>query len=130
MTFAKATKQGIPFQAKIPKIKEAGTLKDRVDEAIQSLQYKLVAAVSIGFSILKGGYEIMDTGGLHIKSWEWLELSLVTIPANSEAVISAVKSVDQKALSAIGHGRTKAALEISPGDSGKKRRPIQLIPRK
>jgi HK97 family phage prohead protease len=130
MTFAKPTKQGIPFQAKIPKIKEAGTLKDRVDEAIQSLQYKLVAAVSIGFNILKGGYEVMETGGWHIKSWEWLELSLVTIPANSEAVISAVKSVDQKALSALGHERNKSASEIRPGATGKKLRPIQLIPRK
>lgn len=56
-------------------------------------------------------------------------VKLVVAP-KEEAVISAVKSVDQKALSAIGHERTKSALEIRPGATGKKRRPIQLIPRK
>jgi hypothetical protein len=35
VTFAKPTKSGIPFEAQIPRIKESGRLKDRVDEAIQ-----------------------------------------------------------------------------------------------
>lgn len=77
-------------------------MKDRVDEAIQSLKYKLVAAVSIGFRALQDGVEVMKDGGYLFKNWEWLELSLVTIPANSEAVITAVKSIDQKHLSALG----------------------------
>jgi hypothetical protein len=34
-----------------------------VDEAIQSLKYKLVAAVSIGFRALKDGVERLDGGG-------------------------------------------------------------------
>lgn len=131
MTLATPTKKGIPFTAQIPKIKEAGTLKDRVDEAIHSIQYGLVKAVSIGFSILEGGYEVMDNGGLDIKSWEWLELSLVTIPANSEAVITAVKSADQASLSALGH-KGNLDDDSAPGVTGKKalKRPIQLIPRR
>jgi HK97 family phage prohead protease len=129
MTFARPTKSGIPFKAQIPKITEAGTLKDRVDEAIQSLKYGLVSAVSIGFRILQDGYEVMEGGGWNIKSWEWMELSLVTIPANSEAVISAVKSADIATLSALGRTQGKSTSALSPGDSGQKkavRRPIQL----
>lgn len=67
VTFAKPTKQGIPFVAQLPIIKEAGNLKDRVDEAIQSLKYKLVAAVSIGFRALKDGVERIEGGGYKFK---------------------------------------------------------------
>jgi len=132
MTFAKPTKSGIPFKAQIPKIAEPGTLKDRVDEAIQSLKYGLVSAVSIGFKIMENGYDVMKGGGWKIKDWEWLELSLVTIPANSEAVISAVKSADHLALSSMGREQRKEAESVTPGDAGKPkaaRRPIQIIPR-
>jgi HK97 family phage prohead protease len=102
MTLATPTEKGIPFEAEIPIVKEAGRLQDRVNEAIHSLRYKLVNAVSIGFTIDEGEYELLETGGLKINSWEWLELSLVTIPANSEAVISAVKALDQQSLAAMG----------------------------
>lgn len=128
VTFAKPTKTGIPFKAEIPKIKEAGTLKDRIDEAIQSIKYKLVAAVSIGFRPVEGAYEFMESGGIRFKEWEWYELSAVTIPANSEAVISAVKSVDKAFLPAIGPEKAQET-DDSPGVSGKKR-PIQLLRRK
>lgn len=98
--FAKPNKSGIPFVAKIPLIKEAGVLKDRVDEAIQSLKYGLVKAVSIGFRGLSG--EGNDNYGVDFKEWEWLELSLVTIPANPEAQISMVKSFDKQERAAHG----------------------------
>ena len=110
VTFAEPTEKGIPFEARIPKVAEAGRLKDRVDEAIHSLQYGLVSAVSIGFRAIEGAVERIKGGGLRFKEWEWLELSLVTIPANSEAVITAIKSFDQPAS---GQGDDSA-----PGDSG------------
>ncbi|WP_312800041.1 phage major capsid protein [Pseudomonas sp.] len=102
VTFAKPDKNGIPFEAQLPRIKEAGALKDRVDEAIQSLQYKLVAAVSIGFSAIEGAVERLANGGLRFKEWEWLELSLVTIPANSEATITQIKAIDTQLRAASG----------------------------
>ena len=132
MTFAKPNAKGIPFKAQIPKVIEPGALKDRVDEAIQSIKYGLVKAVSIGFRIMEDGFEVMDGGGWNIKQWEWLELSLVTIPANSEAVISAVKSADLEVLSAIGRKQSPKGDTLNPGDSGKSktpRRPILLHPR-
>lgn len=132
MTMAKPNKKGIPFKAELPVIKEAGRLKERVDEAIQSMKYGLVNAVSIGFQIMEDGYELLDNGGLSIKEWEWLELSLVTIPANSEAVISAVKSADNQALAAMGrkleHHRSIG--NVSGGAERKIRKPVMLIPRR
>ena len=131
ITFAEPTAKGIPFKARIPKVTEPGVLKDRIDEAVQSMKYGLIKAVSIGFKILEDGYELRDGGGYDIKNWEWLELSLVTIPANSEAVLSSVKSADLETLSALGL-REKPVDNSAPGDTGQKaaRRPIQLIPRK
>lgn len=104
MTFAKKFKDGIPFKGAIPKVKEAGRVKDRVDEAIHSLKYGLISAVSLGFRALKDGYEFMDGGGIRFKKWEWLELSLVTVPANSDAVLTAIKSFDRQHLAQEGAG--------------------------
>ena len=56
--FAKATANGIPFRAFLPFVKEPGRLKDRIDEAIHTLRYGLVGAVSIGFNALEGGVEL------------------------------------------------------------------------
>lgn len=92
VTLAKPTKNGIPFEARIPVIKDLGILKDRLDEAAQSLKYKLVNFVSIGFTAVEGAVKILETGGYHFEKWNWMELSLVTIPAQPEAMITAVKS--------------------------------------
>lgn len=97
---ADATKDGIRFRARLPKISEPGTLKSRIDEAWQSVKSGLVRGVSIGFKPLS--YEgIKDekgnpTGGLKYTSWDWLELSLVTIPANAEATIQNIRSFDNQ----------------------------------
>lgn len=102
VTFAKPSKKGIPFKAQLPKIKEAGTLRDRVEEAVQSIKYNLLNAVSIGFRALADKYEFTEDGGIRFLEWEWLELSLVTIPANAEATLKAIQSIDREALAASG----------------------------
>lgn len=128
VTFAKPTKDGIPFKAEIPKVTESGVLKDRIDEAIQSLKYKLVSAVSISFKAIDA--EWLESGGIHFKTWEWLELSLVTIPANRDAQIALVKSIDQNSLAALGREKGSGRINVDhPCVKGKARRPIQLIPR-
>lgn len=81
VVFAKATKEGIPFTATIPRVTESGTIKDRVDEAWHSVKYGLIGAVSIGFRALTDGVELLKSGGLKFTAWEWLELSLVSVPA-------------------------------------------------
>lgn len=87
---ADVKKSGISFKAQIEKAAEPGTLKDRLDEAWQSIKMKLVRAVSIGFNPLK--WSFMDNGGIEFEEWEWFELSAVTIPANAEALINEIKS--------------------------------------
>lgn len=91
VAFGKATKAGIPFTATLPDVKEAGTVQDRVNEAWHSLKYKLLQAVSIGFKALEYAH-IDDSYGVRFTAWEMLELSLVGVPANPDAMIQAVKS--------------------------------------
>jgi HK97 family phage prohead protease len=91
--FDKPTKDGITFEAKIERTEEPGTLKDRLDEAWLSVKMGLVRAVSIGFRSLEEAYD-REKGGWHFLRTEVMELSLVTIPANSDATITLVKQFD------------------------------------
>ena len=90
--FDKPTKAGIEFEAEIASTDEPGTLKDRLDEAWQSIKMGLVRAVSIGFRAIE--YAFMDSGGIRYVETEVYELSAVTIPANADALITEVKSID------------------------------------
>ena len=87
---ATVTDAGIEITAKIAKIEEDGTLKNRIDEAWQSIKSGLVKCFSVGFRLLDYAYH-KDDYGLDVKEWEWYELSVVTVPANSDAVITSVK---------------------------------------
>ncbi|MAG66598.1 MAG: phage major capsid protein [Pseudomonadales bacterium] len=97
---AKATKAGIEVRGSIPKVDAPQGLAARLEEAWQSLKHQLVRGLSIGFRPLE--YSFMDNGGIHFTKWEWLELSLVTIPANAEATITSIKSFDREQLAASG----------------------------
>lgn len=103
--FSKPTSDGIEFEAQLPHVSEDGTLKDRVDEAWQSVQHGLVRGVSIGFRALK--YAYLDDGGIQFDETEVYELSLVTIPANAEATITEIKSADSRLLAASGREQSK-----------------------
>lgn len=96
---AKITKTGIEVVAKITKIDEDGKLKDRLDEAWQSVKSGLVRGFSIGFKSLEDA-DIKGTWGVRFIKWLWLELSVVTIPANGDCSIQGIKSVDQQHLRA------------------------------
>jgi HK97 family phage major capsid protein/HK97 family phage prohead protease len=109
---ATVTPHGIEIKARIAKIDEPGKLKDRLDEAWQSIKSRLVRGLSIGFSGLEVE-PIKHTFGVRFLKWLWLELSAVTIPANHEASISSVKQFDTSA-TAIGSAR----VVNTPGVSG------------
>ena len=85
VTSAKVTANGIEVEIHIPEIEEPGVLKDRVDEAYQSLKYDLVKGLSVGFIPNWDDAEMIKGGGIQFNSWEWYELSLVTIPCNRES---------------------------------------------
>lgn len=99
--FGTPTAKGVPFSATLPVIAEAGILRDRIEEAWQSIKAGLVRAVSIGFRDLDSE-PIKGTYGRRYKSIEVFELSAVTIPALSSALISTVKSFDVGLLAASG----------------------------
>ncbi len=90
---AKVTKAGIEIKARIARMDEPGKLKDRLDEAWQSLKLGLVRGLSIGFKSLEDA-DIKGTFGIRFIKWLWLELSAVTIPANSDASILSIKQHD------------------------------------
>ncbi len=115
--FDKPTKNGITFEARIPKIEEPGLLKDRVDLAWAEVKAGLVSAVSIGFRPIETNR--MDDGGIRYVESEVMELSLVTVPANADCTISMIKSLDTAARAASGHtqGSENVTTPPAPGKS-------------
>jgi len=123
---AKVTKTGIEIKARVVKIDEPGKLKDRLDEAWQSLKAKLVRGLSIGFDPLESA-RIEGTYGLRFIKWSWLELSCVTIPANATASIQSIKSFDAKHLAA--SGRSAAASSTKSAGDSASTRVVKAIPK-
>ena len=82
----------IEVQIKIAQIADEGKLKERIEEAWQSINNGLVKGLSIGFRG-KEVAEIQGTWGLHFIKWEWYELSAVTVPANADCTITSIKSL-------------------------------------
>lgn len=121
---ASATKEGIRFKAQIAKTDEPGKLKDLLDFAWQCIKMKLVAAVSIGFSPVK--YAFLEDGGIEFDEWNWFELSAVTIPAQAEATIDAVKSIDTGLRRAAGIPDPEILQRDPPASSGKSIRVVKL----
>lgn len=121
VNFKKPTKDGISFEARLPKIAEPGPLKDRVDTAWGEIKAGLVRGVSIGFRGLETS--MMDDGGIRFIDTEVLELSLVTVPANAEATIQTIKAYDEfresaKVLAAIG-SKGEGVTETNPASRDK-----------
>jgi HK97 family phage prohead protease len=127
VTAATPSKSGIPVTVELAQVDEPGTLRDRLEEAWQSIKIGLVRGLSIGFAPIE--YSIIEeTWGLHFQKWSWLELSGVTIPANADASISAIKRYDATALAALGRRKRSVVslIKSSPGVSGKNRS-IKLV---
>jgi len=114
---ATISKDGISIKATVLKVTEPGRLKDRLDEAWQSIKLGLVRGLSIGFKPIKSE-PIKDTWSEHFKVWDWLELSAVTIPANAEASILSVKSADRALLAASGEKQQHVTVRLAPSKPG------------
>lgn len=139
VTFGKPTKDGIPFEAEVAQTDEEGELKGFLDKCWQQLKLKLVRAVSIGFRPIKWAW-IGDYDGIEYQEIEVYELSAVTIPANSEALITdvsgakgaeamagVIKSFDTGAPAAT--GRPTPPEKTPPGVAGKTSTSISLTPK-
>jgi len=97
-----ATRDGIEFVATLAKVATPGTLRDRIDDAWESLKAGLFKGVSLGFRPLGDGLKALKNGRFHLLKTEIYELSLVTVPANVEATIRSIKSFDAPYLAAPG----------------------------
>lgn len=110
---AKITDKGIEVVARIvaPTDDMPPQMAARLQEAWVSLKTGLVRGLSIGFNPIE--YSFMDNGGINFLKWDWTELSAVTIPANSEATITSVKSFDKKQRAALGKSAV-AVVRVKP----------------
>ena len=113
ITAAKITASGIEVDGEVAQIDEDGPLKERLSKAWQMMKAKLVRGLSIGFKPLESA-RIENSLGYRFTKYRWLELSAVTIPANQEASITMIKSIDIAQLASSGKGLGGA----TPGVSG------------
>lgn len=99
----KMVKEGLQITAKLvkPTADMPSQLVARLDEAWASIKAGLVRGLSIGFRPIE--YSFLDEGGIRFLSWDLLEVSAVTIPANAECSINTVKSYDRQLLAASGN---------------------------
>ncbi len=118
ITSAKVTAKGIEIVGKV-----VLGVTDEIDRYWKLLKAGLVRGLSIGFRGLDVE-QIEGSWGVRFKRWEWLELSVVTIPANAEATIATVKEYAAKP-AATGIGKAAA----TPGVSGKPMKPVSLRPK-
>lgn len=111
--WAKATKEGIPMRAGFA----APGILEYVDRTWAQVKAGLVRGLSIGFKGIEEAF-IQSTGGIHYLKSRWLELSVVTIPANMEATIVNIKSADALALAASGTSSRSSITVNRPGVTG------------
>ena len=110
VTKARVTKDGIEVTATLvrPFAGAPPTWAARLDEAWADIKTGLVRGLSIGFKSLesepiKDSKEMFAT---RFVKWLWLELSAVTIPANGDCSITAIKSIDTQLRAASGQSRS------------------------
>lgn len=95
---ARKTKDGLIIRAKVA----AMGIAAYIDEAWSVIKAGLVPGLSIGFRPLESE-SIKGTYGIRFVRSELYEISAVTIPANAEATITAIKSADALQLAALGN---------------------------
>lgn len=108
---AHVTAKGITIRAQIAK-----GVSPRIDEVWALIKGGLVRGLSIGSRLVEFSRN-PSTGGLNVKRWKWLETSAVTIPANQQASITLVKSLDREVLAVSGNGQSRSLVNL-PGVSG------------
>jgi HK97 family phage prohead protease len=117
ITAARVTEKGIEVDGEVATIEEEGPLKERLTTAWQMLRSKLVRGLSVGFKPIEFA-QIKGSFALHYTKWLWFELSAVTVPANADASITAIKSIDQALLAASGKQQDRVVRLLAPGVSG------------
>jgi len=124
----KVSPRGIEATMQIAKVEEDGKLKDRLDEAWQSIKAGLVRGLSIGFLPIESA-RIEGTWGSKYLKWDWFELSAVTIPCNSSGRITSVKSASRKQLAALGKSVVPVVRVGKPAGASAQKPVVKTIPK-
>ncbi|MGK0703679.1 phage major capsid protein [Yokenella regensburgei] len=113
-------KEGLQITARLvkPTPDMPSQLAARLDEAWASIKAGLVRGLSIGFRAIE--YSFIDGGGIRFLSWDLLEVSAVTIPANAECSIQTVKSFDRQYFAASGNEAPTVSKTQSAGATATK----------
>lgn len=123
---AKVTKAGLLIKAQLARPGVAAF----IDEAWALVKEGLVPGLSIGFRAIEEAYN-RETGGFHFIKTELFEISAVTIPANAEATIATVKSLDTALFAASGRSQSSVVrltpTSTTPGVSGTTRKDAMKI---
>ncbi|MBH3296756.1 phage major capsid protein [Serratia marcescens] len=116
----KMVKEGLQITAKLvkPTPDMPSQLVARLNEAWSSIKSGLVKGLSIGFRPIE--YSYIDDAGIRFISWDLLEVSAVTIPANAECSIQTVKSYDRQLLAASGTEQPVVKAKPTAGATAKK----------
>jgi len=95
ITYAKVTDAGIEVRGHLQKPYDGAppSWAERLNVAWADIKTGLVRGLSIGFKPLESE-PIKGSRGERFTKWLWLELSAVTIPANADATITTIKSID------------------------------------
>jgi len=127
--FGTPTEAGIPFTATLahPDSVTSTVLKERFQEAWDSISTGLVRATSIGFRPIE--YSHIEGGGIRFTETEVFELSAVTIPAQAEAIIDQIKSAQRRAGSS-GGGRSGTVRKVHLTEQDRRRAQIVVDSRK
>ncbi len=96
VTEARVTDAGIEVTCQFASVDEPPSLKEELDRAWGLVRARLVRGLSIGFVSLES-VPIPGTGGVRHKSWSWIELSAVVVPANQSSNILTVRACDVQA---------------------------------
>ena len=124
----KVSPRGIEATMQIAKVEEEGKLKDRIDEAWQSIKAGLVRGLSIGFLPIESA-RIEGTWGSKYLQWDWYELSAVTIPCNTSGRITSVKSASRKQLAALGKSVVPVVRIAKPAGASAQKPVVKSIPK-
>jgi HK97 family phage major capsid protein/HK97 family phage prohead protease len=104
---ARVTASGIHIRAQL-----ARGLTAVIEDAWKLIKGGLVRGFSIGCLPIDA-VRRTDGRGLHVRKWQWLETSCVTVPANAETSIRLIKSLDTTQRAALG-----TAARITPSRPG------------
>lgn len=88
---AKITPEKVTFSARIPKQTTSEKIRERITEATESIRLNLMRGVSVGFDPIS---DVIRKGRIVYTKWRWKELSLVAMPANSDAKVTAFRADD------------------------------------